>query len=167
MLRGRTLPPAFFLAPLALPLAFAPAGPAQGNLERLETQFNHETSPVKKAKKLVKLGQAELVAIHNAIEQKNPALAASLAERYRDQVIAAHQALLSTGVNAEKHPEGFKQLQVSLRENLFKLRDLVPLLPLEQRAPFAAVDRDLASVNQQLLLELFPQSPSKRKKHRA
>jgi hypothetical protein len=162
MIGNRSLPPALFLA---FPLLLAAAGQPQGKLEHLEAKFNRETNPVKKAKKLVELGRAELAAIRDAVEKGEVPVAAGLAERYRDQVAAAHTALVATGVNAEKNPDGFKQLQVSLRENIFKLRDLVPLLPLEQRAPLDSVERDLTSVNQQLLLELFPRSPNERKKH--
>jgi hypothetical protein len=166
ILGSRSFLPALFLGALALPLLLPAAGKPQGRLERLETEYNRETGPVKKAKKLVKLGRAELAAVRDAINAGNIHEAASLAERYRDQVTATHAALVATGVNPEKKPDGFKQLQVSLRENLFRLRDLSAALPLEQRAPFVAVEQDLAAINQQLLLALFPRSPNERGKHR-
>jgi len=136
-------------------LLLAP-GPAQTPLEKLQTKFERETNPVHKAKKLTELGRAEFDALREALNSGNVEGAAKLAERYRDQAAAAHSGLVAAGLDAGKHADGFKQLQVSLRENIFKLRDLTPTLPLDQRAPFLAVQHDLETLNQRLLDELFP-----------
>jgi hypothetical protein len=151
----------FALAGLLLPPAHA-----QKDLEKLQAKFDRETNPVKKAKNLQKLGEAEFEALRDAILSGNIQVAGDLAERYRDQARAAHNGLAATGMNAVKKPGGFQQLQISVRESIFKLRDLIPVLPLAERAPFLAVQHDLEALNRKLLGELFPHPAKGRKDQR-
>jgi hypothetical protein len=147
---------ALLLGAFALAGLFIPPAHAQEHLETLQAKFDRETDPVKKAKKFPKLGEEEFKALHAAIQSGNLAQAAHLAGRYRDQARVAHAGLEAAGIDAVKKPGGFQQLQISVRESIFKLRNLIPLLPLAERAPFAAVQHDLEAINRKLLRELFP-----------
>jgi hypothetical protein len=157
---------ALFLSAFALAGLLVSPGHAQTHLEKLEAKFDREPNPVKKAKTLTKLGREEFEALRAAIHSGNIPRAASLAERYRDQARTAHAALAAAGINAEKKPQGFQQLQISVRESIFDLRSVTATLPLGERAPFTAVAHDLDAINQELLHELFPRPQKNRAKKR-
>ena len=74
------------------------------------------------------------------------------------------QALSSTGVNAEQHPAGFKELQISLRETLRRIDELILQLPLDKRPWFQAVRSDLTKSQNSLIEALFPTLGDRRSK---
>jgi hypothetical protein len=75
------------------------------------------------------------------------------------QETCERHALEKMGVDAEKHSNGFRQLEISVRESLRELREIMGRVPLEQRESFAALEKDLDALNQKLILELFPRQP--------
>ena len=82
-------------------------------------------------------------------------------EHYRDEVEISVKALSATGVNAEKHPAGFKELQISLRQTLRRVDDLINSLPYDKRPWFQAVRSDLAKSQATLMDQLFPDGGNK------
>lgn len=141
---------------LALLLAL-PHGQAQ--VADYKTQFNHEHDPVRRAKLLTKLSAEEFRSFREAVDAADSAAALRLLGDYRDQLVDAQKALAATGVDAEKRPKGFKELQISLRENLRTLGDILLTVPADEREPFDAIRQQLEHVNKQLILELFPRQP--------
>lgn len=133
----------------------------QRDLAKSKEQYDKETSPVGRAKALAKLGRVELRAAREAADANNPDLALQFVKDYNDQAEAAHDALLKTGVNAEKHSNGFRQLQISLRESIRTLRQITDRVPFTERQPFEDLGKGLEALNQKLILELFPRQPGR------
>lgn len=149
----QTWPPGICLALLlALPLW-------QAQLADYKTQFNHEHDPVRRAKLLTKLSAEEFRSFREAVDAADSPAALRLLGDYRDQLVDAQKALAASGVDAEKRPKGFKELQISLRENLRTLGDILLAIPADEREPFDAIRQQLERVNKQLILELFPRQP--------
>ncbi len=115
---------------LSLLIAFSTAIRAQDPaLGKLQIRYQSETNPVQKAKVLAKLGPLEVDEAARNIKADQEALALSVLERYRDDARSSVNALVATQANASKHPAGFKELQIGLRESLRRLNDLVFLVP--------------------------------------
>src|SRR4029077_7844204 len=120
--------------------------------------------PVARAKILAKLGHYEVDQARSDLKEDKEEVSLAELERYRDRVESAVQALAATGVNAEQHPSGFKELQISLRETLRHIDELILQLPLDKRPWFQAVRSDLANSHNLLIEALFPSLGGKRSK---
>ena len=129
---------------------------AQDSLAKYEAQYEIERDPVAKAKILARSGRLELDEIRADLKMDKEEQALSDLEHYRDEVESAVKALATTGVNAERHPSGFKELQISLRQTLRRLDDLINALPYDKRPWFQAVRSDLAKSQATLMDALFP-----------
>jgi hypothetical protein len=82
-------------------------------------------------------------------------------QQYNDEVRKTAKALVATGVDAQWRPAGFKELQISLRESIRHLDDLILALPVDEREWFQAVRFDLSAIQNLLLDALFPTKPSR------
>jgi len=136
----------------------------QESREKYEAQFQLERDPVAKAKILAKLGRLEVDYARADLKADKEEQSLADLERYRDQVEGTVQALSSTGVNAEQHPAGFKELQISLRETLRRIDELILQLPLDKRPWFQAVRSDLTKSQNSLIEALFPTLGDRRSK---
>jgi hypothetical protein len=136
----------------------------QESREKYEAQFQLERDPVAKAKILAKLGRYEVDQARADLKADKDEQSLADLEHYRDQVENTVQALSATGVNAEQHPSGFKELQISLRETLRHIDDLILQLPLDKRPWFQAVRSDLGKSQNLLIEALFPSLGEKRSK---
>ena len=114
-----------------------------------------------KAKILAKDGRLELDQVRADLKTDNEEQALSDLEHYRDEVELSVRALSTTGLNAEKHPGGFKELQISLRQTLRRVDDVINSLPYDKRPWFQAVRSDLAKSQATLMDQLFPDGGNK------
>jgi hypothetical protein len=142
------------------------AGPSfsQSRIADLQQRFAQESDAVRKAKKMPQLGEAEFQQIQKDVASEEFAEALALLREYRGQVQSCLQGLDATGVNAEKHSSGFRQLQISLRESLRRLDTMIPLISPEAQSGFTGTRQDLSEMNRHLIEELFPrpkQPPTK------
>jgi hypothetical protein len=136
----------------------------QESRERYEAQFQLERDPVLKAKILAKLGRFQVDLARADIRADKDEQSLADLEHYRDQVETTVHALSATGVNAEQHPAGFKELQISLRETLRHIDELILQIPLDKRPWFQAVRSDLGKSQNALIEALFPSLGEKRSK---
>lgn len=136
----------------------------QESREKYEAQFQLERDPVAKAKILAKLGRFEIEQARADLKADKDEQSLAALEHYRDQVEGIVQALSATGVNAEQHPAGFKELQISLRETLRHVDELILQLPQDKKPWFQAVRSDLAASQSVLIEALFPSLGGKRSK---
>jgi hypothetical protein len=131
----------------------------QNNTAELRSKFTNEMDPVRKAKLLVPLGEAEFRDILKDTDSEDFEGALAIFQQYRDEAQASKKALEGKEPDPEKHPNGFKQLQISLRQSLRRLSDIVVDLPADDQKPFLDVRRDLEQMDRQLIHELFPRRP--------
>ncbi|HEV2205822.1 MAG TPA: hypothetical protein VGR36_04750 [Candidatus Acidoferrales bacterium] len=129
------------------------------DLAKDQAKFEKETDPVHKAKLMVKLGRAEFDEIEAQVASNNLTQATDGLKQYQSQVDSVSKALDATKRNAAKHAAGFLQLQVSVREALRRLNNILVGLTSDEQKPFRDVRDDLEDVNRHLMLELFPSQP--------
>jgi hypothetical protein len=139
---------------------FAPADTAQNDAAAFQGRFEREKNPVHKAKMMQRLGMDEFEEIRKDVSEGNFAEAVRVLDQYRDQARSCVDGLDAKHVNAAKHSSGFKQLQISLQEALRRLDEIIAGLTSDQQPPFLAVRGDLQKMNDHLVQELFPRSPT-------
>lgn len=145
-------------------LGFMLGAPAQSkrvekDLAQDKARYESADNPVSRAKAFEKLGHEEYVAAHRALDGGDTDQAFQFLSAYNEEATETHQALLKTGVDPEKHSNGFRQLQISIRERQRDLRDLMVRIPFDQRGRFEKIEKDMDGLNQKLMQELFPNRP--------
>ncbi|HYL68012.1 MAG TPA: hypothetical protein VEX69_02510 [Candidatus Limnocylindria bacterium] len=123
-------------------------------------RFARESDPYRKAKMMPQYGDLEFQDIHDAIEEGNLPLAVEHFKAYRDQARSIEQSLDAREPDPEKHPAGFKQLQISVRGALRRVEDIIVRLPSEDGKPFQELRKDLEDLDRHLVHELFPRQPA-------
>ena len=143
---------------VALGLVLLQAQPPSRAAE-FRARFAREPDPIHRAKLMPQLGDAEFQDIQRQISGGELSEALEGFKEYREQVQRCQKDLDATGVDVEKHPNGFKQLQISLRQSLRRLDEALVGLPSDEQQPFLNVRKDLDRINRHLIRELFPRQP--------
>jgi len=127
--------------------------------EAFRTKFTREGDPIRKAKLLIPLSEAEFRDIQKEVGADNAQEALTILRQYRDEALASQKALDATGHDPEKHPNGFKELQISLRESLRRLDNVIVDLSGDEQKPFRDIRQELDQMDRRLIHQLFPRRP--------
>ena len=145
------------LATLALCVPLA----GQDRLAESLAKYQSETDPIRKARALAKLGDEQVDLAKRQLKAEDEVASLHTLEQYRDEVRDTVAALRGTGTNAERKPAGFKELQISLRETIRRIDDLILTLNVDKRPFFREVRNDLFMYQNQLIDDLFPRRPDR------
>ncbi len=132
---------------------------AQTRTDEYLSKFAHESNPVRRAKLMPKLGDSEFGDIEKDVTGGNLDAAVLTLRQYRDQAEACMKDLDAHDADAERHPSGFKELQISLRESLRRLDNVLPNLTGDEQKPFLDLRKDIDQMNRHVIQELFPRHP--------
>jgi hypothetical protein len=147
---------------LASALIAAPAR-AEERLETLRTEFHNQSDPVKRAKMFSKLGGALIAEMRRLESTRQYDAVAPLFLEYHDSAAAAYNGLAATRRDAVKHSNGYRELEMHLRQSLHQLNELVFGLPLADREPLRGPEKDIADLDEKLVNALFPRGPDPRR----
>jgi hypothetical protein len=134
-------------------------------LAKLEAQYQTEMNAVRKAKLLAKLGPLEVDEALRNLQADQDDMALARLSKYRDDARSNADALSATEADPARHPAGFKELQIGLRESLRRLNDLLAVVPSDEQPQFEAVRSDLSGTQNSLIEALFPSPKGKRGKN--
>jgi len=132
---------------------------AQGRTAELRSRFEKETDPVRKAGQVALLADSEFRDMHEKIDAGDLAAAAEIAGRVRDEAQASKEALDAKHRDPEAHPEGYKKLEISVRESVRRLDDIMVSLAKDEQEPFAAARGELETLDREMIHQLFPKRP--------
>ena len=118
--------------------------------------------PVRNAKDVIRQGETRLEQMRQEIRNENYDAALQVLKDYHTAIKSAHALLKNSGRNADKNPGGFKELQMHIRRTLTRLDQSILDLPVEQREPFAAIRKELDTIDRELIDALFPRQPDKK-----
>ncbi|MGD1103329.1 MAG: hypothetical protein ABSA59_14850 [Terriglobia bacterium] len=121
-------------------------------LQRIQSQQN----PVKKAKGEIKLANLKLTQVHDAYSQGHIEAGAKLLGTFVDTMKASWKLLQDSGRKASKQPEGFRELEIALRENVRLLQDLGRTVSYFDRPPLVNAAQELEQMRYEVLHALFP-----------
>jgi len=144
---------------LAATILASPRTP-QDRAADFRARFARESDPLRKAKMMPQYGDLEFQEIHNDIEEGNLPQALEHLKIYRDQAQSVTKSLDSREADPERHPAGFKQLQISVRGALRRVEDIIVRLPSDDAKPFQELRKDLEELDRHLVHELFPRQPA-------
>jgi hypothetical protein len=150
---------AFMLVTMGALVAAATAG-AQESAAQLRARFQQESNAIRKAKMMVKLGDLQSMEVQKDLAGDHFPEALATIEQYSDETAESSRALDALNVNAEKHPRGFRELQISIREFLRRLTETTASLTGEEQEPMLKVRKNIEETNQHLIHELFPARPA-------
>ncbi len=134
---------------------------AQDRLAEDLARYQHESDPVRKSRMLVKLGSDQVGKAKKQLKTGEEEASLHTLETYRDEVKESTAALKGTGVDPERKPAGFKELQISIRESIREIDDIILTLDVDKRPFFRVVRDDLAKMQDELFDMLFPRRPDR------
>jgi hypothetical protein len=132
---------------------------AAATVQELQARFDRETDAVRRAKIFEKLGNAQFEEARKSGNAGDYSAVGLAMEKYRDNARSAFDALKKNQPDAERHPNGYKQLQFHVHRGLRELDEILVVAPAEYRPPLRLVRQDLAAINDELLHMLFPRRP--------
>lgn len=153
------------MAAVLLAGLFSPLVAAKDRLDKDLEKYQQETDPVHKARALAKLAKPQIDLARKQLNAGDDVASLHTLKLFRDECRETFAALKATGINAEKKPSGFKQLQIAIRKSIYSLDDLIVVLPVDKRIFFRAVRTDLMNIQNQLIDALFPRAPLRKDKH--
>ena len=133
---------------------------AQQSVAELQAKFDRETNSVRKAKLLVKLGDAEFEEARRAEKEGNNNSVDATLEKYRDNVRAALEALKKQHADAEKHSNGYRQIEMHVKQGIREVEDSMLAAPAPYKPPLQIVRQDLIAMEEEMIRLLFPHRPA-------
>jgi len=127
--------------------------------EQLIQRIQSEQNPVKKAKYEIKLASLKLAQVRDAYAQGHIEEGANLLAKLTDTTKTAWKILQNSGRKASKQPEGFRELEIALREDVRALQDLGRTVNYFDRTPLENAAQELEKMRGEVLHELFPGAP--------
>jgi len=147
---------------VCLPALFLTVARAEQKNKAAEFQarFDREPDPVQRAKLMQRLGADQFEEIRKDVNDGNLPAAEQVLDQYRSDARSCVEGLDAKKINAAKHASGFKQLQISVQEALRQLDEILAGLTADQQPKFAAARSELQKMDDHLVQELFPSSPT-------
>ncbi len=147
------------LAVLVMILAGSCARARETEAQLLQ-RIQSESNPVKKAKDEIKLAQLKLAQAQTAYSQGHVDAGATLVGALVEALKSSWKFLQESGRRASQQPDGFRELDIALRENVRTLQDLGRTVSYFDRAPLTNAEQQLDQEREEVLHELFPAEKS-------
>lgn len=135
--------------------AASPARRADSEADLL-ARIQREPNPVKKAKLEVRLGRVKLFQAIGAFDRGSVEECHQLLAVYLERMKSAWAILQGSGRQAWRQHQGFRELDIALREDGRLLEDLKHRIPYQDRPPVQEVAREVDELRDQVLKALFP-----------
>jgi len=124
--------------------------------QELTARIQSEGNPTKKAKLEIQLGDLKLGEAVAAYDHDQFDAGPKLLEAYRSLMKQAWDLLEQSGRDAGRKPQGFKDLDIALREHARRLNDLRQRTPFVDRSAIEHVTDEIDALHTQVLTALFP-----------
>jgi len=132
---------------------------ARENEVQLLQRMQGEPNPVRKAKIEIKLANLRLTEVQDAYSRGQIETGAKLLGTFVEAIRTSRKMLQESGRRASKQPEGFRELEIALRENVRTLQDLGRTVSYFDRTPLTDAAPELDQMRGEVLQELFPGKP--------
>lgn len=128
----------------------------QENEQELVANIERENNPTRKAKLEIQLGTLKLEQAATAFDHDEFDGGAKLLDQYSGWMGKAWGSLEETGRDASRKAQGFKDLDIALRENARALADLAHRTPFSDRGAIEQTAKLADALHTQVLAALFP-----------
>ncbi len=130
--------------------------PVADRLKELQERFDRETHAGAKIKYLQKLTPWQFDAAAQAGRTGDYVAVGLIFEKYRDNVKEAFELLKKQEPDADRHPGGYRQLELEARRGIREVSDTLLVTPDAMRPPLEIVRKDLKDTDDALINLLFP-----------
>ena len=129
---------------------------AVDRLKELQDHFDKESRASGKVRSLDRLADAQFESATKAIQANDFATAGLTFEKYRDNVRATLELLKKQEPDVDRHPGGYRQLELQVRKGIREVEEVELVAPQELRPPLEIVHKDLVDMDDELIRLLFP-----------
>jgi hypothetical protein len=130
------------------------------NEQDLLAHLEREQNPVKKSKYATRLAELKVQQATDAYTKGDLDQGQKLLDDYLKWVRSAWDLLKGSGRPAERKPEGFKELDIALREDVRRFEDLQHRVPFTDRDPLKNAAQEAEKIRGEVLAALFPNGES-------
>jgi hypothetical protein len=127
--------------------------------EQLLQRIQSEPNPVKKAKDEIKLSRLKLTQVEDAYGKGQIEAGVKLLGAFVGVMKTSWKLLQDSGRQAARQPEGFRELEIALREDDRSLQDLERTVSYYDRTPLVNAAQELEQMRSDVLHALFPGGP--------
>jgi hypothetical protein len=154
---------ALLLTSVAVASSLGPALHARrpDNEQELLANLERQQNPVKKSKYATRLAQLKLQQATDAYTKSDFEQGQKLLDDYLKWVRSSWDLLKGSGRPAERKPEGFKELDIALREDARRFADLEHRVPFTDRDPLTKAAQEAEKIRGEVLAALFPSGESR------
>jgi len=124
----------------------------------LSSRIEREKNPVKKAKFEINLGRRKLTHAVEACEKDDHPRCQESLGSFLTLMKSSWDRLEATGRVAQKHVDGFKELDIALREGGRQLEDLKQRVPCQDMGQSESVEKEAAQPRAKVLRVLLRES---------
>ncbi len=157
---ARFLAAALFLIVLVWAVAAATVTPLlarhEDTEEELLPRIQRERNPVRKAKYEIRLGRIKLLQAIDGYDKGTLEQGQQLLAAYTERVKSSWKTLRSSGRQAVRQPQGYKELDIALREDARLLEDLKHRVSYNERGPVEKAAQEVEAIRSEVLRALFP-----------
>jgi hypothetical protein len=139
----------------ALALAICPPSYAD-KVSELQAHFDKEPHATTKVRILERLADAQFELASKADRDADFTTVGLTFEKYRDNVRVAFDLLKRQEPDAERHPGGYRQLELQARKGIREVEQTIVVVAPEMRPPLEIVQKDLIAMDDELIRLLFP-----------
>jgi hypothetical protein len=128
--------------------------------ERMATErgrLSELTDPVERTKSYILISNILLSFASDAVKDGTTEELAVLLDQYVTAIRSARDTMVASKRDAERRPQGYRDLELALRAHTQTLRDLGRQLLVDQREPVDRAAAAASSIREELLRLLFPQ----------
>ncbi len=122
----------------------------------LSARIEKENNPVKKAKFEIRLGRQKLSHAIEACEKDDHPACKEMLGSFLTLMKGSWNRLEATGRAASKQVDGFKELDIALREGSRQLEDLKQRVPFQDMDVIDSAQRETEQLRSEVLRALFP-----------
>jgi hypothetical protein len=124
---------------------------AEEQLRKERLNLTRTTDPVSRTKIQIKISDVLITLMTDAARSGEDKKAEQYLNDYSNTISDAHMTMMKTGKDAHKHPNGFKDLEISLRKQQSRLSDAGKLMDIDSREAVDKVRKQASDISDQLV----------------
>jgi len=124
-------------------------------LQKEREKLKREKDPVDHTKIQIKISEILLTFVADAIKNENSEELQKQLDEYCRTIQDGLQTMMNTGRDANKHPAGFKDLEIALRRQGLRLDSLGQALTYDQREPVLKAKAAASAIHDRLIKALL------------
>ena len=133
---------------------------AEEQLRKERSNLTRTTDPVSRTKIEIRISDLLITLMADAARAGEDQKAEQYLSDYSNTISDAHLTIMKTGKDAHKHPEGFKDLEISLRKQQSRLSDAGKLMDVDSRDAVDKVRKQASDISDQLVKTMLLKDPN-------